>query len=71
MTLECPCGETHELSEQTRVAYENVTAGLPLTVSVQTREGCWKVPRIYMAVHRLKPGELPALAVRYGFAEVR
>lgn len=66
--LECPCGEAHELSAKTRVAYANVTAGLPRTVAVQTSKGCWQVPRIYIAAHGLNPAELPALAERYGFA---
>jgi hypothetical protein len=65
--LECPCGEAHELSAKTRVAYDNVTAGLPLAVLIQTPEGCWQVPRIYLAAHGLKPAGLPRLAERYGF----
>jgi hypothetical protein len=69
--LECPCGEAHELNEQTRVAYDNVTAGLPATVLVQVPEGCWQVPRIYIAAHGLPAADLPALAERHGFTEGR
>lgn len=69
--LHCPCGQVHELSAKTRVAYENVTMGLPDAVLVQVPEGCWLVPRIYIAVHGLKGDELPALAQRYGWAEGR
>jgi hypothetical protein len=70
-SLECPCGEVHELSAETRVAYENVTAGLPLTVMVAVNGRAWQVPRIYLAAHGVKAAELPALAERYGFAEGR
>jgi hypothetical protein len=67
MILACPCGEIHELSAATRVAYENVTRGLPPTVLVVVEEQGWYVPRIYLAVHGLKGEDLPALAERYGF----
>jgi hypothetical protein len=67
--LECPCGEAHELSERTRVAYANVTAGLPATVLVKVPEGCWQVPRIYIAAHGLNAADLPELAEQYGFTE--
>jgi hypothetical protein len=70
VSLDCPCGEVHELSAVIRVAYEMVTAGLPATVRVRTHAGCWRVPRIYIAAHRLKPGDLPELAARYGFEPV-
>jgi hypothetical protein len=65
--LPCPCGQVHELSAKTRVAYENVVGGLPPTVVITTRAGSWLVPRIFMAVHGLKASELPALAEQYGF----
>lgn len=65
----CPCGEVHELSASVRAAYESVTAGLPPLMRVFVPDvGCWLVPRIYIAVHGLKAGELAALAERYGFA---
>jgi hypothetical protein len=65
--LECPCGQVHELSARTRVAYANVTRGLPPDVVITTPAGSWRVPRIYIAVHGLKAEELPALAARYKF----
>jgi hypothetical protein len=69
--LDCPCGEVHELSAAIRAAYANVTAGLPVTVRVRIGDGrCWRVPRIYIAAHGLKAGDLPALAARYGFERV-
>jgi hypothetical protein len=65
--LPCPCGEIHELSARTRVAYDNVTMGLPADVMITVPEGSWRVPRIFLAVHGVKADELPALAERYGF----
>jgi len=69
--LLCPCGQAHELSAETRVAYGNVTAGLPPAVLVAAGGRAWQVPRIYIAAHGLKPADLPALAERYGFTEGR
>ena len=65
--LDCPCGDIHELSAKTRVAYDNVTAGLPPTVVVSVDGQAWHVPRIYLAAHGLKAADLPALAGRYSF----
>jgi hypothetical protein len=67
-TPRCPCGEVHELSAAVRARYEGVTAGLASSVPVTTPDGRWLAPRIYIAVHGLKAGELPALAEQYGFA---
>lgn len=67
----CPCGEVHELSAQTRVAYGNITAGLPSTVPVSVNGRAWQVPRIFIAAHGLKAAELPELAQRYGWEEGR
>jgi hypothetical protein len=66
--MSCPCGEVHELSAATRIAYENITAGLPPGVAVVVEGRGWFVPRIYIAAHGLKADELPALAERYGWA---
>jgi hypothetical protein len=65
--LKCPCGDIHELSAAARSVYENVTRGLPADVPVKVPGGCWRVPRIFIAVHGLKAAELPALAEKYGF----
>ncbi len=67
MNPECPCGQIHELSAATRSAYGNVTAGLPPTVLIEVSGQRWLVPRIFIAVHRPKAAELPALAILYGF----
>ncbi len=67
MNLACPCGQIHELSAGMRVAYENVTWGLPPTMLVEVAGERWRVPRIFIAVHGLKAAELPELATRYGF----
>lgn len=66
-SLPCPCGEVHELSAATRIAYDNVTMGLPPDVVVSVPAGRWHVPRIFIAVHGLKGADLPALAGRYRF----
>jgi hypothetical protein len=50
-----------------RSAYDSITDGLPATVAVETPQGRWRVPRIFIAAHGLKADELPALAERYGF----
>jgi hypothetical protein len=63
----CPCGAVHELSAGTRATFENVTAGLPLTVVVEVSGVRWLVPRIFIAAHGLKAAELPTLAAMYGF----
>jgi hypothetical protein len=69
VNLECPCGQIHELSAATRVAYESVTAGLPPTMLVVVDGvGRWHVPRLFIAVHGIQLGaDLPELAERYGF----
>lgn len=59
------------MSAQTRVAYGNVTAGLPPTVLVAVNGRGWMVPRIYLAAHGLKGEDLPELAKRYGWPEGR
>lgn len=68
--LRCPCGEVHELSDQTRVAYENIAHGLPAAVPIIVSGRGWHVPRIFVAVHGLKGDDLPTLAERYGFERV-
>jgi hypothetical protein len=64
----CPCGEVHELSARVRAAYEAVTGGLPADAKIEIEGRVWSVPKIYIAVHGLKAGELPALAEKYGWA---
>jgi hypothetical protein len=64
---DCPCGTPHELGPAAATAFQSVTAGLPSTVTVQTPDGRFAVPRIFIACHGLKAADLPALAARYGF----
>jgi hypothetical protein len=54
----CPCGRSHRLSAEVGELIR--TAG-PLAL-VTTPDGSWQVPRVWIAVHGLKPHELPALA---------
>lgn len=66
--LRCPCGQVHPLSDDTRVAYENIARGLGPAVLMAGPEGAWLVPRIYLAAHGgVRVSELPALAERYSF----
>jgi len=37
---------------------------------VETPDGRFAVPRIFIACHGLKAADLPALAARYGFERV-
>ena len=69
MSAMCPCGVAHELSAEVRGQYERVTAGLDVRLRVETPEGRWLVPRIFIAVHGLKAADLPGLAERYGFEQ--
>jgi len=55
------------MAAQAAAAFRSVTAGLDLAVAVRTPDGCWLVPRLYIACHGLKAAELPELAGRYGF----
>jgi hypothetical protein len=65
--LVCCCGDVHELSAGLRAAYANITAGLPPTIVVKTPGGTYRVPRIYLAAHDVKSGDVPFLAARYGW----
>jgi hypothetical protein len=65
----CPCGAEHPMTGTVRVAYENITRGLPATVLVSVGGRAWMVPRVYIAAHGIPVADLPGLAVRYGFAE--
>jgi hypothetical protein len=66
----CPCGVLHMMSADVLATYGHVTAGLPSTVTVETPDGRFAVPRIFIACHGLKAADLPALAARYGFERV-
>jgi hypothetical protein len=66
----CPCGVAHELSAAVRPAYEAVTEGLDPDITVDISGERWRVPRIFIAVHGLRPADMPELAARYGFEKV-
>jgi hypothetical protein len=67
---DCPCGVPHEMSPVVAYIYGEVTARLSPTVTVETPDGAFAVPRIFIACHGLKAADLPALAARYGFERV-
>ena len=67
----CPCGEAHRFSTEkiaNSLRYFIKTLGPTVEVSMQGRR--WKVPRIWIAAHGLKGGEIEALAGKYGWPEV-
>jgi hypothetical protein len=63
----CPCGDRHLMTTRAVDALKFVTAGLPATVRVEAPGGAWLVPRLFIACHGLKAGDLADLAERYGF----
>ncbi len=47
-----------------------LTRSVGLTVAVQTPDGGWHVPRVYIAMHGLVAADLPVLAAKYGWKRV-
>jgi len=67
----CACGEPlHYRDDRTRAEVEKLVAELGETVLITTRDGTWKVPRHYIALHGIKAWELPYLAGTYGWQKV-
>jgi hypothetical protein len=65
----CPCGDPHTGDPRLVLVDQFVERSGP-TVEITTHAGCWRVPRIWVALHGLKAWELPALADRYGWPAV-
>lgn len=63
----CPCGEPHEMAEDTYERYRVVTNDWPETVNVTVNDITWAVPRIYIACHGIRAWEISQLAGKYGF----
>lgn len=68
---DCPCGMLHHTARWVVNYLNNVVSTRGVTVAVSTPEGVWRVPRVFIAMHGLKAGDLPALAHVHGFEEVR
>jgi hypothetical protein len=68
---DCCCGRLHVMSQLAWEKYRRAVAGKPSAMPVGNGFGCWRVPRIFIACHGLVAAEIPALAERYGWAEVR
>jgi hypothetical protein len=56
------------MSDEVKLVFDQVTAGLDETVRVTVRGvGAYEVPRLFIACHRFAGADLPELAERYGF----
>jgi hypothetical protein len=70
-TLACPCGVDHSLSSRDAYTYvSRLVARLGPTTIVSTKEGAWKVPRIWIGIHGLKAEKLQELAKQYSWEAV-
>lgn len=68
----CPCGlPLHYVDQNTRMQVEELIRLNGAEVKVKTPLGTWMIPRHYIALHGIKTMELPGLAARYGFREVK
>lgn len=68
----CDCGRPlHYESKAARDRMERLVAQLGRTVNVKVEgKGTWEVPRHYIALHEIKPMEVPALAEHKGWKKV-
>lgn len=64
--LECPCGSAHPLHE---IVVQLIGHPDEL-VTVQTPDGSWRVPRIYIAAHGIAGVEVRTLAEIYKWERV-
>lgn len=74
MTDLCDCGrplQLHYSDPRNLRAIEALIADLGLTVVLHVSKGSWRVPRHYIALHGIRPSELPELAKKYGWARER
>jgi hypothetical protein len=65
--FECCCGTAHFLGW---VAASLIAGTGPLVPVAVEGSGAWLVPRVFIAAHGLKAGEVPALAERYEWGKV-
>lgn len=72
MTELCACGDPlHYVSLDAQRQVQTLTEQLGPLVTVELGNHAWKVPRHYIALHGLVAAELPALARRYGWEQVK
>lgn len=68
----CACGQPlHYLDKTRRVFVDEMVARLGKEVKVTCGNRSWMVPRHFVALHGLEASELPELAKKYGFTEVK
>jgi hypothetical protein len=63
----CCCGDRHLMATLAFTAYQRTTAGLDPLVTVDAPGGRWRVPRLYIACHGLRPVDVPMLALVHGW----
>lgn len=68
----CACGEPlHYRSADAKAVMEKIIAEVGDVILVSTGKGNWEVPRHFIALHGIAAKDMPALAIRYGFKEVK
>lgn len=69
---DCPCGNHHRMSDvrhgRLRETLERRSSPLVLWA---TPDGMWRVPFVFLFNHSTAASELPALAERYGWEQVK
>lgn len=66
--LRCPCGQPLHYRDPSERAYMlRQVRRLGPTMAVRTTDGTWLVSRHYLALHGIRPWELPTLAAQYGW----
>lgn len=68
----CPCGEPlHYKEPKIQRMVERMIGAYGANISVQVGSRAYMVPRHWIALHGLKPREVPILADKYGWEEVK
>lgn len=63
---DCPCGMQHAIASKSQF----LRVASP-TILVGSRDGAWRVPRIFVAIHQVPtPTALPGLAAEFGWEKV-
>lgn len=73
MTTElCPCGQPlHYPNPKAQRMVERMIGAHGVTILVQVQSRGYMVPRHWIALHGLKVREIPILAKKYGWEEVK
>ena len=68
----CPCQGDHFKEANWQSIYDLIKMLGPLVkVSISKNGECWMVPRVYIACHNLMLEELPSLAEKFGWLNVK